>query len=691
MSFLQSWMLFALPLVALPVLIHLINQWRYQTKSWGAMQFLLTANQMNRGFAKLRQWLILAMRTLAVAGLLFAIARPLASGLLGWTGGGRTDTTIVLMDRSPSMQVQGAGGLSKLETGRQQLAAAFEKLQSEHWVAVDGSSLTIQEFENADDLMTSSAMKPSDSSSDLLGMLQTTLDFAKSNSLGPTEVWICSDLSKADWNSDSSNWSIVRDGFANLPLSVRFHLLAYPTSPADNVSLQMTAATVKPSTMDDADAVHFNTAVAATRMTGANELQLSFRISRDVGDSASSLPVTIDLEGSRSVMSVELSGEVTEVRNQSIPLPPGKTRGWGQLTIPADKNNADNSAYFVYSEPPLRRVVVVSDDRQATFPLEVAAAVSPDGEPQTSVEVVAPDRAGLLDLNDTALLVWHAPLPSDTTRRVVESFVKRGGQLLVFPASSSTTAGGFRDSGELFGVQWGEWTERPKTKVESWRGDQDLFASTMSGAGLPLSQIEWDGFMQLKSSEQLSNLATFPGGAPFIAKRPTSQGSVYFFTASTSPAKSNLAENGIVLFVAVQRAIEQGQLVLGNTLMQTARPVDESTAERSSAQWRQLAGDSSVLSTEFPTHSGVYQVGEERLLAVNRSEQEDEVARVPDERIAELFDGLRFSRVDETAGNLAGIVREIWRTFLILMILAMLIEAALCLPRVSARRRVASA
>src|SRR6476660_2702560 len=122
MSFLQPWLLAALPLVALPIIIHLINQRRYQTIRWAAMMFLLAANRMSRGYSRLRQWLILLFRTLAVAGMIFAISRPLASGWLGLAAGGRADTTIILLDRSPSMQQrsEGAGG-SKLETGRQQL------------------------------------------------------------------------------------------------------------------------------------------------------------------------------------------------------------------------------------------------------------------------------------------------------------------------------------------------------------------------------------------------------------------------------------------------------------------------------------------------------------------------------------------------------------------------------------------
>src|SRR5947208_12090501 len=104
MSFLQPLLLAALPLVALPVIIHLINQRRYQTIHWGAMMFLLAANRMSRGYAKLRQMLILLFRMLAIAGLIFAVSRPLASGWLGRATGGRPDTTVILLDRSPSMQ-----------------------------------------------------------------------------------------------------------------------------------------------------------------------------------------------------------------------------------------------------------------------------------------------------------------------------------------------------------------------------------------------------------------------------------------------------------------------------------------------------------------------------------------------------------------------------------------------------------
>jgi hypothetical protein len=153
MSFLQPWLLAALPLIALPIVIHLINQRRFQTIQWGAMMFLLAAQRMSRGYSRLRQWLIMAFRMLAVAGLVLAVSRPLGSGWLGLAAGGKADTTIILLDRSPSMQEQASGsGQSKLETGRKQLVQILSTLKSNRYVLIDSVSRKPHEFESPDEL-----------------------------------------------------------------------------------------------------------------------------------------------------------------------------------------------------------------------------------------------------------------------------------------------------------------------------------------------------------------------------------------------------------------------------------------------------------------------------------------------------------------------------------------------------------
>src|SRR5438270_4376492 len=241
MTFLQPMLLIALPLVALPIVIHLIIQRRYQTILWAAMLFLLAANRMSRGYAKLRQWLILLFRTLAVAALIFAVSRPLAGGWLGRAGGGKPDTTIILLDRSPSMRQQTAGTvISKLEAGRHQLARTLPVLGSGRWVLIESTANAAHEIESPADLVKLTAAEPASTTADLPAMLEAARDYVRTNQAGRTEIWVCSDLRQNDWNADSARWQALRDSFLELPQGVRIFLLAYPDAAAGNVAVQVT-------------------------------------------------------------------------------------------------------------------------------------------------------------------------------------------------------------------------------------------------------------------------------------------------------------------------------------------------------------------------------------------------------------------------------------------------------------------
>jgi len=132
-----------------------------------------------------------------------------------------------------------------------------------------------------------------------------------------------------------------------------------------------------------------------------------------------------------------------------------------------------------------------------------------------------------------------------------------------------------------------------------------------------------------------------------------------------------------VLYVLVQRALAAGAAVLGSTRAIAAgeTPADLPT------RWERLAGDSRAISSEYPIQPGVYSAGG-KLLTVNRPAAEDAAPILADRRLAELFQGLDFVRVDDRAGNSVALVREIWRLFLVTMLAALLLEAGLCLPKV---------
>jgi hypothetical protein len=93
-----------------------------------------------------------------------------------------------------------------------------------------------------------------------------------------------------------------------------------------------------------------------------------------------------------------------------------------------------------------------------------------------------------------------------------------------------------------------------------------------------------------------------------------------------------------------------------------------------------VTGDDRAISIEYPYHRGIYSAGE-KLLAFNRSAAEDHAAVLSDHRLDELRRGLDFTWVDDQAGTVGSLIQEIWRLFLASMIVALIVEAGLCLPK----------
>jgi len=648
MSFLQPWLLAALPLVALPIIIHLINQRRFQTIPWAAMMFLLAAQRMARGYSRLRQWLIMLFRMLVVAGLVMAVSRPLASGWLGLVAGGKADTTIVLLDRSPTMQETAAGsGQSKLETGRQQLVRILGTLSSNRWVLIDGATRQARELESPKELANLPTAGPASAPSDLPLMLQAAHDYIKTQRTGNTEVWICSDLRANDWSPDNGRWKALRDAFQTFPQGVRFQLLAYPQETAGNVTVRVT-----------------NVRRQVTK-DGA-ELLVSVRLTRTGNAEKREIPLTLEIEGGRSVVNIEMTGPQTDVRDHRIPIEATRQRGYGRVSIPADANAADNEFFFVFDDLPPRRTLVIADDPQAALPLQLAAGIPPDESLKCSAESLTVEQLPSVEWDQISLVLWQAPLPSGTPAELLEAFVNRGGQVVFFPPREPGTA-------ELFGEQWESWNDGP-SKIETWRGDADLLARTQSGAALPVGELEVHRFCSLQG--EATGLAMLNGGAPLLSRVPTDRGGVYFWTTTPAPQDSTLATNGIVLYAFVQRALAAGSAVLGRTRWLEAG----NAAGEDATDWQRVSGGTEGLSTEAACHGGVYSSGE-RLLAVNRPLPEDDAKVLTDPVVAELFRGLDFTRVDDQAGNATSLIQEIWRIFLTIMLVALVLEALLCVPK----------
>ena len=76
MTFLNWAMLAALVAIAIPILIHLLNRQKATLVDWGAMRFLLESLTSRSRRILIEEIILLALRCLAVALLVLALARP---------------------------------------------------------------------------------------------------------------------------------------------------------------------------------------------------------------------------------------------------------------------------------------------------------------------------------------------------------------------------------------------------------------------------------------------------------------------------------------------------------------------------------------------------------------------------------------------------------------------------------------
>ena len=99
----ESLLWWGLPLVGLPILIHLINLMRHRRVHWAAMEFLLASQKRHKKSVLFKQLLLLLLRMLAVAAIVLMVAQPMVRNQWGSIFGGTRTHHIVLLDDSFSM------------------------------------------------------------------------------------------------------------------------------------------------------------------------------------------------------------------------------------------------------------------------------------------------------------------------------------------------------------------------------------------------------------------------------------------------------------------------------------------------------------------------------------------------------------------------------------------------------------
>jgi hypothetical protein len=199
--------------VASPIIIHLLSKRRFRIVEWAAMDFLLEAEKRNRRRVRLEQLILLLLRCLAILLIALLVARPFSQsqGLASMLMTDASFERVIVLDDSPSMQLQAEGKITFDET-KKGLVAFLRDLSRERTrdtvtirltskpdsPIVSGQNLTADGVES---IVQAIENQPGSDLSANLGKALLEVERSFEDRSGPTNrvVYLVTDFRKRDW------------------------------------------------------------------------------------------------------------------------------------------------------------------------------------------------------------------------------------------------------------------------------------------------------------------------------------------------------------------------------------------------------------------------------------------------------------------------------------------------------------
>ena len=698
MEFLNPFMLFALGAAAIPVIVHLFHFRRPRKVDFSSLTFVRELQKTTMQRVRLRQWLLLALRLLAIVCLVAAFARPSLTGqVAGAVGGAARSSAALVIDNSLSMTLRDAEG---------------EYLRQ----AKDIASGLIREFEGRDEIF-----------------LQTTAggDVPR----GPLSPAAAIDIVE-DIRASAAGVSLTE---AVASAAEALEEAAHPNREVyivTDMQAPALADTVRAAQEEDIRAyllpvggrAQANVAVVDVRidsriLEAGQPVRLSATLVNYADEPVEGYVASVFLEGRRLAQATSdiPPREPTEV--SFTITPPGS--GWlsGVVQIEGDVYPFDDQRYFTLHVPERRRILIVRGEGENTGFLELA--LSPElARGRVAFDVAVIPETGLAATGPEgydAVVVAGAQTLSSGETEVLARYVAGGGGLLLSPSSAGQeegqeynalleAVGGGRISG--FNGSLGSQTriasfERVELEHPLFEG---VFQPEAEGDAPDVERPEiWFAARYEPEGAGEQSIIRLSNGDPFLQEIRHERGVVLLLAVAPDARWSELPVRGLFIplmyrslyYLSAYESISGEQFPAARPAeLRIARPPGEALLRLAGPDGTEYVPEQRdlfdaallMLDEEAVERSGVYDVyaGDEivRRIAFNVDERESDMLVLEDKEARRRLTGLVGAPVEiiTTGGRSAGDVveavaeqrtgRELWKAFLLLALLFLAAEMA---------------
>ncbi|HWP56437.1 MAG TPA: VWA domain-containing protein [Candidatus Acidoferrales bacterium] len=416
--FLHPVYLYGLIAASLPILIHLLNRRRIRTIRFPAVRFILLSQRRISRTYRLRHWLLLALRTLAIAFLVLLLANPIFQTGIGLLAAGGPAAIAIVLDNSLSMKwsLDGNG----FELAKQSLERLISELGEGDRAAIIPTNpprRTQPRLRAQKELLRKelAEVQLSAETADFAAALQRAYHLLREPA-AHKEIWLATDLAVTGWERFEAR-----------------RLKSYdPLTPVKILKI--------PAPHSRANATVRDVALKSAGVAAGLPLQLEARLVNFGPAPVQDALAQLALDG-RSVeqrlVSIPPYGETSVAFQLSLKKPGTQA---GAVSIKKEGLAGNATVHFVLHALDKLRVLVVDGDPQTALVLSesffLTRSLNPAGDDESSLflpTVILPEALASARLEDyQVLILCNVPAIPEAVARKMSDYLRQGGGVLVF-------------------------------------------------------------------------------------------------------------------------------------------------------------------------------------------------------------------------------------------------------------------
>ncbi len=429
MSFLNPIMLAGLAAISVPIIIHLLNRRKFRKVTWAAMRFLQNAIEQNQRRMRIEDMILLALRCLLLALLALALARPAILSDATAVFGQSKVTGVIILDNSLSMGMSD-GTSTRFEKARRVSEQALDSMPAGSATAVFLASDVVQAVIPEPTLDLNLARKAlreatlTDRATDVFPALDRAIDTLKDRLALRKEIYLVTDGQAAGWRQLTE----VQRALEQSKSDIATHVILVNEHEEKNLGVSELRLVSGLSPVSQP--LRFEVKVSNY---GKEEMR-NARVSLSLDGEPASDEFTIDTLPAGATKSVTMFGKLRDAGFHSISAYLAEDR------LPAD----DKRSVAVRAIKEVKVLLVDGDpgneprESEVFFLKNALVPVPADARADyfiktTEITALELSQARLDDFD--CVVLANVPDFSEEAVKSIESYLRRGGGLVVFPGT----------------------------------------------------------------------------------------------------------------------------------------------------------------------------------------------------------------------------------------------------------------